>query len=200
MEILNDQIMELTKKSTSLEEQNSKLMSEKEQLQRQVQELMAMLGNAQGQEAPENLHKRFKVVEEEEQLVDPNEYETNDAKVESVSKNGSISNDGESSDILSSSEEEVGVLKTEKWLNQNEIFNEIKDTQQHRVTSSSKGLEKTIPFNKNSSTENISSEDRPDKFVLAREDDAGDLFSNIFGETAGNMFSQASLLTLNIVM
>ena len=96
-----------------------------------------------------------------------------------------------SSDVVSSSEEEIGILKTEKWLQQNDIYENIY----------SQGPD-TSTANRNSDADRkltAENQQNDDKFVLQRDQETP-LFNSVFGDTIGDALSHGSMLMLNIVM
>lgn len=199
MEMLTDKIKDLEKKSTSLEKQNIQLKSEKDELKQQVQDLLAILSQVKnGGSVPEN-YKRFKASEYEEPSVEPAKSGTTAINIEHCSDSASYNCEGEDLDLLSSGDDDLGALKAEHWLNQNDIISQVKDTPVKRLSASTKGADVSL-FSGNNLLDETHELDKANKFVLDRGDGSDDVFSNIFGESVGNMFNQASMLTLNIVM
>jgi hypothetical protein len=97
-----------------------------------------------------------------------------------------------SSEVLSFSEEEEGVIKTESWLKQNDVMAQISSKNQKQSTLQSHDFD---PFNKSE----LNLDDENEKFVLHREQESP-LLNSLFGDTIGDALSHGSMLMLNIVM
>lgn len=199
MEVLNDKIKNLEKKSSSLEEQNKQLKGEKDVLQQQVSDLLAMLNQMNSGTNLPDLHKRIKTGELEEQLVEKYDSGTTEQKLNSHSESDFLLGEEEESELFSSGEDDSCIRKTENWLNQNDILNHVKDIP-------SKGRSSSTKENDNSFCSGTNFPDRSneqvakDQLILHRGEDQDDLFNSLFGENVGNILSQASMLTLTIVM
>ena len=190
MEMLTDKIKGLEKKSTSLEKENIQLKSEKDELKQQVQDLLAILSQVKnGGSLPEN-YKRFKASECEEQSVEPVQSGTTAIKNEPCSDSASYNCEGEDFDLLSSGDDDLGALKAEHWLSQNDIINQMKDTPVKRLSASTKEADVSL-FSGNNMLDETNELAKCNRFVLDRGDRNDDVFSNIFGEAAGNIFNQA---------
>jgi len=128
-------------------------------------------------------------------------YLDREFKYSSGSDNHSLnSEDSSSSDVLSFSEEDVGIEKTEKWLNQNDILNNVNWSSEKHRNSTTNPPDDSFSSIRHSSFEDMMEEKKEFKFVLERENNNSEVLTNIFGEAIGSMFSHASLLTLTIVM
>ena len=57
-------------KSTRIENENVQLKTEKQQLENKVSELLALLGQMKGGVNTDEIHKRFKVNETEDQFIE----------------------------------------------------------------------------------------------------------------------------------
>jgi hypothetical protein len=194
VDVLTKRISNLEDKSSKLEQENHQLKSEKEMLQQQVQDLLAVLSQAKAGNQIEDIHKRFKVSEYEEKLLENPDFA--DPQIKSPDISGSFLCEGEESEFMSSGEEELCAFKTENWFNQNDILNQVHDNSPMKRVSSTKDADAS--FN-STHKENLSFEDT-EKLVLDRGDNGESLFGNYFGEGVQNMFEQASMLTLTIVM
>ncbi len=149
-----------------------------------------------GAPALEEVRKRFKISEVEEQSADHINSSTNHPQNTSHDISGSFLMEGENSEFLSSGEDDFGVLQSDNWLNQDDILGRIaEESPTKRVVSSTK--DNDCSFSSGNNQLNLSQED--ERFILQRgQDETEENF--LFGETVGNLFSQASLLTLTIVM
>ena len=201
VELLNQQISDLQTKSSSLEMQNWQLKNDKHELQKQVQDLLKMLKQVNPDMWGDEFHKRFKIAEFEESEVNPVWNDSSKLQGETGSEIQSDSSLEQSSeDVLSFSEEDIGIKKTEKWLNQNDILNNVNHSSQKHRNSSTNAPDDSFSSYRRSSIEEIIEEKKEFKFVLERENNSSELFGNLFGETVGNLFSHATFLTLTIVM
>jgi len=120
----------------------------------------------------------------------------NHFKIPSQNESGSFLLEEEESEFLSSGDDDFGILKTESWLNQNDIIGQVLKSPTKRVGSSTKDLEGS--FSSANNQLDLSNEE-PDRFVLQRGDEEEDA-NNFLGDTVGNLFSQASMFTLTVVM
>jgi predicted ribosome quality control (RQC) complex YloA/Tae2 family protein len=184
IDTLTNKIKNLESKSTNLEQQNTKLKTDKQALEQQVQELLSILNKVKSGDADSDLHKRFKTSEFGEQPAEPNESGSVTDKADPLSDSSSFPCEGEESELFSLAEDQSGVVKIDNWLNQNDILNQV-------VDSNEKSSKATQLIEKN---ENL------DKFMLKRENDDQDVLGSIFGDSVGNFFSQASMLSLTVVM
>lgn len=195
VDVLAKRISNLEDKSSKLANENKQLKSEKERLQQQVQDLLAVLSQAKAGESVEDIHKRFKISEYEEKL--PENPDFVDSGMKSPNISGSFLCEGEESEFMSSGEDELSAFKTENWFNQNDILNQVSENSPtKRVIHSTKDVDAS--FN-STHKENLSFENA-ERLVLDRNDQRESIFGNYFGEGVQNMFEQASMLTLTIVM
>lgn len=199
VEDLNDKIKTLEQKSSSLEEQNKQLKGEKEALKQQVSDLLAMLSQMNSGASIPELHKRFKTGEFEEQQVENCDSGTTNQKLNSNSESDFLLGEEDESELFSSGEDDSCIRKTENWLNQNDILNQVKDIPGKRRSSSTKENDNSFCSGTNF-PDRSNEHSEKDQFVLQRGEDQDDLFNSLFGENVGNILSQASMLTLTIVM
>lgn len=196
-DFLNEKVQVLEDKSKVLETENKGLKNENSELQKRVQELLGVINNLKGSDTADEVRKRFKISELEEQSVEHINSSTNNPHNSSREISDSFLVEGEQSEFLSSGEEEFGGLNTENWLSQADIMGHVSESSPiKRVGSSTKDAEGS--FSSVNNQLNLSSEES-DRLILQRGDDR---FSEegYLGGTIGNFLSQASLLTLTIVM
>jgi len=162
---------------------------------------MQMMGQLHPQLVDSEFHKRFKQSEAEEVNAAPADSIKINQKIDTNSESESeFSQQNISDDSLSFSEEEVGVEKTEKWLRQNDILNCVHSIS-GRDSSILNDIDKSFSSEiKQDSIDEIIGKPAKNRLVLARKNNENEFFGAVFGETAGNLFSNASFLTLTIVM
>jgi len=195
--LLNEKVQVLEDKSKVLETENKDLKNENSDLQRKVQELLSVINNMKGADAADEVRKRFKISELEEQSIDHINSSTNNPHNSSHDISGSFLMEGEQSEFLSSGEEEFGGLQKDNWLCQADIMGHISESSPiKRVITSTNDAEGS--FSSSNNQLNLSSEES-DRLVLQRGEDKLSE-EGLFGGTFGNYISQASLLTLTIVM
>lgn len=173
------------------------LKTEKQQLQDKVTELLALLGQMNGGQNTDEIHKRFKVSEIEDQFVEWNRSGTTRLVNDSNNISGSFLIEEEESEFMSSSQEEIDILKTESWLNQNDILNQVSHSPSKRILGISNDIDLSFISDKNS---DWAQEFEPERLILRRGKIDDDFVNNIFGEQVDNFLSQASMFTLTIVM
>jgi hypothetical protein len=156
-----------------------------------------MLGQMNEGNNTDEIHKRFKVNEIEDQYIELNRSGTTGLVNDSYNNSGSFLNEGEESEFLSSNEEDIGLIKTESWLNQNDIINEVSHSPSRRVFSIDNNIEGIFSSEKES--EEVQNSE-PERLILLRGKIDEGFVNNIFGETGGNLLAQASMFTLTIVM
>lgn len=194
METLNERIENLEKRTTNLEQQNVQLKSEKAELQNQVEQLLSILSQVKSGSGDVDLHKRFKISEIEEQFVQRNYSGTTDDKQRHSSESSPFSCEGEESEFLSSGEDNSGIMKTENWLNQNDILSQVINGCNNKHSSSTHIHEEEVWL----PLEKIEME-QTDRFILHRGN-KDDMYDSIFEENNGGILSQAFALTLTVVM
>jgi hypothetical protein len=156
-----------------------------------------MLGQMKEGNNTDEIHKRFKVSEIEDQFIELNRSGTTGLVNDSYNNSGSFLNEGEESEFLSSNEEDIGLIKTESWLNQNDIINQVSNSPSRRVFSIDNNIEGIFSSEKESEeVQNL----EPERLILLRGKIDDGFVNNIFGETGGNLLAQASMFTLTIVM
>ena len=158
--------------------------------------MLSIINIHKGHNDVEETRKRFKINEQEEQIIDHNNSITTNPKPLSNVNSGSFLFEEEESEFLSSGEDNFGILKAETWLNQNDVLGEVSGSPVKKVVSSTKDLEGSFSSGNNQMDLSI---EEPEMFILQRGEEE-ELVNNFLGETVGNIFSQASMLTLNIVM
>ena len=157
---------------------------------------MGIINNMEDKKSAEEIRKRFKISEVEEQALDHAESANNIINIHSQNESGSFLLEEEESELLSSGEDDFGILKTESWLNQNDVINQVLKSPSKKNISSTQDLEGSFSSGHNQLD---SSHEEPEKFIIQRGE-GGNEANGLFGETVGNFLSQASMFSLTILM
>lgn len=200
---LSSKIQNLEGKSSKLELENLQLKSDKEALQKQVESLMAIVNQMKAESHNIGPNKRMKTCENEDPFTNFSFADSfmitnhiaeasKDKQIEKIDSGSELDYKSEdsSSDLNSSSEEDVGILKTESWIQQNDLLAKI---------SKSRHKQSTVHSHDYKTIDNQDQIEDAHKFFLQRDTD-NSLMNSVFGETIGEVFSHGSMLMLNIVM